>query len=81
MLCAVNMIAASFDSCALLQMYVGGVIEKDLPHLPGRPNFRGCLENVFINGANVIKMTQDQEPDIRLANGKVAQSIMHTHNQ
>ncbi|XP_076121238.1 contactin-associated protein 1 [Alosa pseudoharengus] len=52
------------------QMYVGGVIEKDLPHLPGRPNFRGCLENVFVNGVNIIKMAQNQEPEIRLANGK-----------
>ncbi|KAK1797962.1 hypothetical protein P4O66_000723 [Electrophorus voltai] len=49
------------------QMYVGGVIEKDMPHLPGKVNFRGCMENVFINGINVIYKTMYQEPDIRLA--------------
>ncbi|XP_030649349.1 contactin-associated protein 1 [Chanos chanos] len=49
------------------QLYVGGVIEKDLPHLPGKVNFRGCMENVFINGVNVILMTQNQEPEVRLA--------------
>uniref|UniRef100_A0AAY5KQ95 Contactin associated protein 1 n=1 Tax=Esox lucius TaxID=8010 RepID=A0AAY5KQ95_ESOLU len=48
------------------QLYVGGVIEPNLPHLPEIPNFRGCLENVFINGINIIKMTQDQEPEIRI---------------
>lgn len=58
-------------------MYVGGVIEKDLPHLPGRPNFRGCLENVFINGVNIIRKTQYQEEDIRLAKGKVLLQVRY----
>uniref|UniRef100_A0A8C2DSN8 Contactin associated protein 1 n=1 Tax=Cyprinus carpio TaxID=7962 RepID=A0A8C2DSN8_CYPCA len=39
------------------QIYVGGVIEKDVPHLPGKVNFRGCMENVFINGINIIYKT------------------------
>uniref|UniRef100_A0A8C1CZV9 Contactin associated protein 1 n=1 Tax=Cyprinus carpio carpio TaxID=630221 RepID=A0A8C1CZV9_CYPCA len=41
------------------QIYVGGVIEKDVPHLPGKVNFRGCMENVFINGINIIYSTQN----------------------
>ncbi|XP_076851591.1 contactin-associated protein 1-like [Brachyhypopomus gauderio] len=53
------------------QIYVGGVIEKDVPHLPGKVNFRGCLENVFINGINIIYKTKYKEPDIRLAPKKV----------
>uniref|UniRef100_A0A8C6KLH7 Contactin associated protein 1 n=1 Tax=Nothobranchius furzeri TaxID=105023 RepID=A0A8C6KLH7_NOTFU len=48
------------------QMYVGGVIEKNMPHLPTTPNFRGCLENVFINGINVIGKAKNEEPDIRI---------------
>uniref|UniRef100_A0AAR2LC69 Contactin associated protein 1 n=1 Tax=Pygocentrus nattereri TaxID=42514 RepID=A0AAR2LC69_PYGNA len=48
------------------QIYVGGVIEKDTPHLPGKINFRGCMENVFINGINIIYKTKYQEPDVRL---------------
>lgn len=48
------------------QLYVGGVIEQNLPHLPTTPNFRGCLENVFINGINIIDKTQREEPDIRI---------------
>ncbi|XP_070957738.1 contactin-associated protein 1-like [Oncorhynchus clarkii lewisi] len=52
------------------QMYVGGVIEPNVPHLPEVPNFRGCLENVFINGINVINMAQDQEPEIRIPRQK-----------
>lgn len=47
------------------------MIEKDLPHLPGKVNFRGCMENVFINGINIIQMTQYEEPEIRLAPKKV----------
>lgn len=47
-------------------MYVGGVIEPNLPHLPMTPNFRGCLENVFINGINIIDKAQREEPDIRI---------------
>lgn len=47
-------------------MYVGGVIEQNLPHLPTTPNFRGCLENVFINGINIIDKAQREEPDIRI---------------
>uniref|UniRef100_A0A8B9HDJ2 Contactin associated protein 1 n=1 Tax=Astyanax mexicanus TaxID=7994 RepID=A0A8B9HDJ2_ASTMX len=53
------------------QIYVGGVIEKDLPHLPGKFNFRGCMENVFINGINIIYKTKYQDPDVRLAPKKV----------
>uniref|UniRef100_A0AAR2LJ36 Contactin associated protein 1 n=1 Tax=Pygocentrus nattereri TaxID=42514 RepID=A0AAR2LJ36_PYGNA len=53
------------------QIYVGGVIEKDTPHLPGKINFRGCMENVFINGINIIYKTKYQEPDVRLAPKKV----------
>uniref|UniRef100_A0A7N6F6F4 Contactin associated protein 1 n=1 Tax=Anabas testudineus TaxID=64144 RepID=A0A7N6F6F4_ANATE len=48
------------------QMYVGGVIEQNLPHLPTTPNFRGCLENVFINGINIIDKAKREEPDIRI---------------
>lgn len=55
-----------------LQIYVGGVIEKDSPHLPGKVNFRGCLENVFVNGINIIYKTQYQDPDVRFAPKKVA---------
>ena len=50
---------------------MGGVIEKDMPHLPGKINFRGCMENVFINGINIIYKTKYQEPDVRLAPKKV----------
>lgn len=46
------------------QLYVGGVIEKNLPHLPTTPNFRGCLENVFINDVNIIDKAQREESDI-----------------
>uniref|UniRef100_A0A3B3V1K8 Contactin associated protein 1 n=1 Tax=Poecilia latipinna TaxID=48699 RepID=A0A3B3V1K8_9TELE len=48
------------------QMYVGGVIEPNLPHLPTIPNFRGCLENVFINGVNVIDKAKREDPDVRI---------------
>ncbi|XP_036408299.1 contactin-associated protein 1-like [Megalops cyprinoides] len=47
------------------QVYVGGVIEPNMPHLPDKSNFRGCLENVFYNGINFIKMAQRKEPEIR----------------
>lgn len=50
----------------LLQLYIGGVIEQNLPHLPTTPNFRGCLENVFINGINIIYMAKREEPEIRI---------------
>uniref|UniRef100_A0A8D3CFK5 Contactin associated protein 1 n=1 Tax=Scophthalmus maximus TaxID=52904 RepID=A0A8D3CFK5_SCOMX len=46
------------------KLYVGGVIEKNLPHLPTTPNFRGCLENVFINDVNIIDKAQREESDI-----------------
>ncbi|KAM7371901.1 hypothetical protein PAMP_009102 [Pampus punctatissimus] len=52
------------------QLYVGGVIEQNLPHLPTMPNFRGCLENVFINGVNIIDKAQREEPDIRIPRKK-----------
>uniref|UniRef100_A0A673JQT8 Contactin-associated protein 1-like n=1 Tax=Sinocyclocheilus rhinocerous TaxID=307959 RepID=A0A673JQT8_9TELE len=58
------------------QIYVGGVIEKDMPHLPGKVNFRGCMENVFINGINIIYRTQYQEPEIRLAPKKVCRVFL-----
>uniref|UniRef100_A0A8C5FRJ3 Contactin associated protein 1 n=1 Tax=Gadus morhua TaxID=8049 RepID=A0A8C5FRJ3_GADMO len=48
------------------QLYVGGVIESNVPHLPTTPNFRGCLENVFINGINIIDMAKREEPEIRI---------------
>uniref|UniRef100_A0A8C4HHT5 Contactin associated protein 1 n=1 Tax=Dicentrarchus labrax TaxID=13489 RepID=A0A8C4HHT5_DICLA len=48
------------------QLYVGGVIEQNLPHLPTTQNFQGCLENVFINGINIIDKAQREEPDIRI---------------
>ena len=54
---------------------MGGVIEKDMPHLPGKVNFRGCMENVFINGINIIYKTKYQDPDVRLAPKKVLFSI------
>lgn len=50
----------------LSQLYIGGVIEQNLPHLPTTPNFRGCLENVFINGINIIDMAKREEPEIRI---------------
>ncbi|KAA8585326.1 hypothetical protein FQN60_004020 [Etheostoma spectabile] len=52
------------------QLYVGGVIEQNIPHLPSTPNFRGCLENVFINGINIIDKAQRDEPDIRIPRKK-----------
>ncbi|XP_005796764.1 contactin-associated protein 1 [Xiphophorus maculatus] len=52
------------------QMYVGGVIEPNLSHLPTIPNFRGCLENVFINGINVIDKAKREDPDVRIPRKK-----------
>ncbi|KAF3845983.1 hypothetical protein F7725_003061 [Dissostichus mawsoni] len=51
-------------------LYVGGVIEQNLPHLPTTPNFLGCLENVFINGINIIYMAKREEPEIRIPRKK-----------
>uniref|UniRef100_A0A3Q3KKR4 Contactin associated protein 1 n=1 Tax=Mastacembelus armatus TaxID=205130 RepID=A0A3Q3KKR4_9TELE len=48
------------------QLYVGGVIEKNMPHLATTPNFRGCLENVFINDINIIDKAKREDPDIRI---------------
>uniref|UniRef100_A0A8C9SE22 Contactin associated protein 1 n=1 Tax=Scleropages formosus TaxID=113540 RepID=A0A8C9SE22_SCLFO len=53
------------------QVYVGGVIEPYMSHLPGKVNFRGCLENVFFNGVNIIGMAQQKEPQIRFPQGQV----------
>lgn len=50
----------------LSQLYIGGVIETNLPHLPTTPNFRGCLENVFINGINIIDKAKREDPEIRI---------------
>ncbi|KAG5831805.1 hypothetical protein ANANG_G00283270 [Anguilla anguilla] len=36
-----------------------------MPHLPEKSNFRGCLENVFCNGINLISMAQRKDPQIR----------------
>ncbi|TKS92189.1 Contactin-associated protein 1 [Collichthys lucidus] len=52
------------------QLYVGGVIEQNLPHLPTTPNFRGCLENVFINDVNIIYKAQNEDSDIRIPRKK-----------
>ncbi|TMS15063.1 Contactin-associated protein 1 [Larimichthys crocea] len=52
------------------QLYVGGVIEQNLPHLPTTPNFRGCLENVFINDVNIINKAQNEDSDIRIPRKK-----------
>uniref|UniRef100_A0A3B3Z7C2 Uncharacterized protein n=1 Tax=Periophthalmus magnuspinnatus TaxID=409849 RepID=A0A3B3Z7C2_9GOBI len=52
------------------QLYVGGVIEPNMPHLPSTPNFRGCLENVFINGVNIIDKAKREETDIRIPRKK-----------
>uniref|UniRef100_A0A3Q2QC39 Contactin associated protein 1 n=1 Tax=Fundulus heteroclitus TaxID=8078 RepID=A0A3Q2QC39_FUNHE len=52
------------------QMYVGGVIEPNVPHLPTTPNFRGCLENVFINGINIIDKAKREDTDIRIPRKK-----------
>ncbi|KAG7492337.1 hypothetical protein MATL_G00013200 [Megalops atlanticus] len=52
------------------QLYVGGVIEPSMPHLPDKSNFRGCLENVFFNGVNIIDMAQRKEPQIRFPPGQ-----------
>lgn len=68
-------------------MYVGGVIEQNLPHLPTTQNFRGCLENVFINGINIIDKAQREEPEIRIPR-KVSpvipvsdiHHVFHSHN-
>ncbi|KAJ8377239.1 hypothetical protein AAFF_G00264670 [Aldrovandia affinis] len=48
------------------QVYVGGVIEPNGPRLPGRSNFRGCLENVLYNGMNLVAMAQREDQRIRL---------------
>ncbi|XP_023691163.1 contactin-associated protein 1 [Paramormyrops kingsleyae] len=52
------------------QLYVGGVIEPNMPHLPDKANFHGCLENVFFNGINIIDMVQREDPQIRLPHQK-----------
>ncbi|KAL4660518.1 contactin-associated protein 1-like isoform X1 [Arapaima gigas] len=52
------------------QVYVGGVIEPSMSHLPGKANFRGCLENVFFNGINIIGMAQQKESQIRFPQGQ-----------
>uniref|UniRef100_A0A8C4NRM7 Contactin associated protein 1 n=1 Tax=Dicentrarchus labrax TaxID=13489 RepID=A0A8C4NRM7_DICLA len=59
------------------QLYVGGVIEQNLPHLPTTQNFQGCLENVFINGINIIDKAQREEPDIRPICLSFPQKKMH----
>lgn len=59
----------------LSQLYVGGVIEQNLPHLPTTQNFQGCLENVFINGVNIINMAKREEPEIRIPR-KVKRTII-----
>lgn len=59
----------------LFQLYVGGVIEQNLPHLPTTQNFQGCLENVFINGVNIINMAKREEPEIRIPR-KVKRTII-----
>ncbi|KAK7940578.1 hypothetical protein WMY93_003904 [Mugilogobius chulae] len=41
-------------------------IEPNMPHLPSTPNFRGCLENVFINEVNIIDKAKREETDIRI---------------
>ncbi|KAJ8344708.1 hypothetical protein SKAU_G00289010 [Synaphobranchus kaupii] len=47
------------------QVYVGGEIEPNMPYMPEKTNFRGCLENVFYNGMNLIDMAQRKAPEIR----------------
>lgn len=37
-----------------------------MPHLPNTPNFAGCMENVFINGINVIDKAKREDPDIHI---------------
>uniref|UniRef100_A0A3Q2Y8E5 Contactin associated protein 1 n=1 Tax=Hippocampus comes TaxID=109280 RepID=A0A3Q2Y8E5_HIPCM len=49
------------------KLYVGGVIEPKMPHLPTTPNFRGCLENVFINGINIIYKAKQEEKKMHFA--------------
>uniref|UniRef100_A0A8C9SE52 Contactin associated protein 1 n=1 Tax=Scleropages formosus TaxID=113540 RepID=A0A8C9SE52_SCLFO len=54
------------------QVYVGGVIEPKMPHLPNKSNFRGCLENVFYNGVNIINLAEQKDPQIRFPHHQYA---------
>ncbi|XP_048870641.1 contactin-associated protein 1-like isoform X1 [Brienomyrus brachyistius] len=52
------------------QVVVGGVIQSNMPHHPKKANFRGCLENVFYNGINIIDLAQYGDSQIRFHPGQ-----------
>ncbi|MGH0141500.1 UNVERIFIED_CONTAM: hypothetical protein FKN15_068497 [Acipenser sinensis] len=52
------------------ELYIGGVIEGNKPHLPNKHNFRGCMENVFYNGVNIIDLAKNKMPQIRFPHRK-----------
>ncbi|MBN3286888.1 CNTP1 protein, partial [Polyodon spathula] len=52
------------------ELYIGGVIEVNKPHLPDKHNFRGCMENVFYNGVNIIDLAKNKNPQIRFPHRK-----------
>ncbi|XP_041121407.1 contactin-associated protein 1-like [Polyodon spathula] len=52
------------------ELYIGGVMKADKPHLPDKQNFRGCMENVFYNGVNIIDLAKNKMPQIRFPHQK-----------
>ncbi|XP_051792340.1 contactin-associated protein 1 isoform X1 [Erpetoichthys calabaricus] len=56
----------NFDNLDLdNEIYVGGVINPVKPYLPHKHNFRGCMENVFYNGVNIIDLAKSKDTQIR----------------
>lgn len=53
------------------QVFVGGVIQSNMPNHPKKANFRGCLENVFYNGINIIDLAEYGDSQIRFHPGQV----------
>ncbi|MGH0142978.1 UNVERIFIED_CONTAM: hypothetical protein FKN15_017292 [Acipenser sinensis] len=52
------------------ELYIGGVMKADKPHFPDKQNFRGCMENVFYNGVNIIDLAKNKMPQIRFPHRK-----------
>ncbi|KAG2460567.1 CNTP1 protein, partial [Polypterus senegalus] len=62
----------NFDNLDLdNEIYVGGVINPVKPYLPHKHNFRGCMENVFYNGVNIIDLAKSKDTQIRFPPRKI----------
>lgn len=47
------------------QVFFGGVVNQEKQRLVYRQNFRGCIENIYFNGAHIADLARRKKSNIR----------------